>query len=104
MVASIGGLTIALLCFGAQARTLRPTLATVFAFGIVLTVSVGMATGNLSSHDVLVATMLMPAVLLGLSAGSSIRGSVNVAHMRRLILAVSGVAAIVLVIRSRPFG
>jgi hypothetical protein len=82
VVARIGEPLIALLCSGVQATTLRPTLAAVFAFGIVLTVSVRLATANLSSHDVPVATVLMPAELDGLSAGSLNRGTVNDVDMR----------------------
>lgn len=100
LVASMGGPPLALLYHDAKGDTIRASLATVFIFGVTLTVLLRAVSGEISRTDVEVALWLLPAMLLGLFAGSRLADMLEGAPLRRTILGLSAVAGIGLLIRA----
>ncbi len=100
LVASMGGPPLALLYYDAEGRTLRSSLATIFIFGVTLTVVVRAVAGEISGTDMQVAAWLLPAGALGLAAGSRLTGRMEGRPIRLTILAVSAAAAVGLLLRA----
>lgn len=100
LVASMGGPPLALLYHDARGETIRASLATVFIFGVSLTVVLRAVSGEISRTDVEVAAWLLPAMLLGLFGGSRLADKLEGTPLRRMILSLSAFAAIGLLVRA----
>ncbi|MDH3730718.1 MAG: sulfite exporter TauE/SafE family protein [Acidimicrobiia bacterium] len=100
LVASMGGPPLALLYHDAKGETIRASLATVFIFGVTLTIAIRAASGEISRTDVEVALWLLPAMLVGLRMGRHLAARLEGAPLRRIILALSAAAAVGLLARA----
>ena len=100
LVASIGGPPIALIYSSEETETIRSTVAAVFTIGILTTITVRYATGNISWNDVGVGLALFPAVVVGYLASVLLKDRVSKSQARIAILVVSGLAATVLLARA----
>jgi uncharacterized membrane protein YfcA len=100
LVASMGGPPMALLYHDARGETIRSSLATVFIFGITLTIALRAASGEISRTDVEVTLWLLPAMLIGLFLGQYVAPKLEGAPLRRAILGLSAAAAIGLLARA----
>jgi uncharacterized protein len=100
LVASIGGPPVALIYTSEEAAVIRPTLAAIFTFGVALTVTARLVTGNITTSDVRVAAILLPAIGVGYVASLMLKDRVPARVVRATILIVSAVAGAGLIIRS----
>ncbi len=100
LVASIGGPPLALLYRDAAGGTLRSSLNAVFVIGILVTVGVRTAADEISSNDVKIALVLLPAVFIGFFLSHNLKERVEGALLRKLILAVSAFAAVGVVVKA----
>jgi len=100
MVASMGGPPLALLYYDAKGETIRSSLATVFIFGVSLTIALRAASGEISRTDIEVAVWLLPALLVGMAVGSRLSGTMEGARLRLTILGLSAAAAVGLLARA----
>jgi uncharacterized membrane protein YfcA len=100
LVASIGGPPIALLYSSAEARTIRPTLAGVFAIGLVLSLTFRSVSGNVASSDLWVGAMLLPAAGLGYIVSSKVKDTMSASVARSGVLVISILGGIGLIIRA----
>jgi uncharacterized membrane protein YfcA len=100
LVASMGGPPLALLYHDARGEIIRASLATVFIFGVSLTVVLRAVSGEISRTDIEVALWLLPAMLLGLFGGTRLANKLEGAPLRHMILGLSALAAIGLLARA----
>ncbi len=100
LVASIGGPPVALIYSSEEAAVIRPTLAAIFTFGVAITVSVRFATGNVSSSDLRIALVLLPAMAIGWFASLALKDRVPTRVVRASILTISALAAAALLGRA----
>ena len=100
LVASMGGPPLALLYHDAEGATLRSSLATVFIFGVSMTVLLRAVSGEISKTDVEVALWLLPAMVIGMVAGGRLAKRLEGLALRRFILVLSGLAAVGLLVRA----
>ncbi len=100
LVASIGGPPLALLYRDARGAVVRSSLATIFSVGIMLSVAVRAASGEMSFTDVEVALWLALPLAAGFLAGGRFLRSVEGKWLRRALLGLSGAAALLLIGRS----
>jgi uncharacterized membrane protein YfcA len=100
LVASMGGPPLAMLYYDSTGARLRSSLATIFVFGVTLTVVLRAATGEISRTDLEVAAWLLPAAALGLAAGGRFRSRAEGRPIRLAVLGLSAVAAIGLLARA----
>lgn len=100
LVASIGGPPTALLYSGEKAPTIRSTLAAVFTIGVLFTIAVRLASGNVSESDLVVALVLLPAVIVGWFVSHRYKGLLPQTGVRISVLAISAVAAVGLLVRA----
>ena len=84
---SIGGPPLALLYQHEPADELRGSLASVFVFGVSLSLVAVTVAGEITAEHVLVAALLLPPLALGLAASSWLRRRVDPERFRRLVLA-----------------
>ena len=100
MVASIGGPPLALLYRNERGPTIRATLSAVFTVGLCVTIGTRAVAGEMTSDDIVIAGLLMPAQVAGFLASFRLRWVIDGARLRRAILAVSAIAAIALLLRA----
>lgn len=100
LVASIGGPPLALLYRDAAGGTLRASLNAVFTIGIVISIAVRTGSGEISSNDVEIALILLPAVLIGFLLSRNLAGRVEGALLRNLIVGVSALAGLGVVVKA----
>lgn len=94
MIASIGGPPLALLYRGATGETLRANLAAVFSFGLVLTISTRVATGEMLMTDVILAAWLLPATIVGLIVSGKLDAIAEGRPLRVGVLVIASIAAL----------
>jgi uncharacterized membrane protein YfcA len=97
---SIGGPPFALLYQHRPPTQVRPTMAVYFLVGAALSLVGLLASGNLTRHEVAVAGLLLPALVLGVLAGVPLRRVLPPDRVRSAVLVVSALSAVVLVLRS----
>ncbi len=100
LVASIGGPPTALLYTSAEAATIRSTLAAVFTLGISFTIAIRAFTGNITDTDLEISLVLAPFVLVGYGISLLVKDRFTQGGIRWGVLAVSGAAAVGLIIRA----
>jgi uncharacterized membrane protein YfcA len=97
---SIGGPPFAILYQHRPARQIRTTMAVYFLVGAAMSL-VGLAIGgDLTTHEVAVGALLLPAVAVGAVVGVPLRRRLPAGVVRPAVLAVCGASALVLVVRS----
>jgi uncharacterized membrane protein YfcA len=94
-VAGIDGPPMALLYQHAPAPTVRATLATMFAFGGVVSAIGAALTGDLEGWHLLVTLALMPGVALGHALAHRVRHRIPAHWFRTAVLVLVGVAGCV---------
>jgi uncharacterized protein len=99
VVSSIGGPPIALIYTREEADTIRSTLAVVFTFGTLTSMTFRWFSGNLTMMDARVALVLMPAVLVGLWLSTRYNDRIPKGVVRKGILVICALSAIALLIR-----
>lgn len=97
---SIGGPPVALLYRNQTGPTVRSTLGTIFAIGIVINLVVLTATGILDGDDLKTAGLLAPASFVGFASSSLLHRRVEGAVLRNGILVVATVSAVGLLVRA----
>ncbi|GAB2454885.1 sulfite exporter TauE/SafE family protein [Nocardioides hungaricus] len=97
---SIGGPPFALLYQHRPPRQIRTTMAVYFLIGAAISLIGLTVSGDLTRHQVAVAALLLPAVVLGVVVGSPLRRRLPTHRVRGAVLLVSGASALVLVVRS----
>lgn len=100
MVASMGGPPLALLYHDADGATIRSSLATVFMFGVSLTIVLRAVSGEISRTDVEVAVWLLPALLVGMAVGTRLSHLLEGPRIRLTILTLSASASVGLLARA----
>ena len=99
-MASIGGPPLALLYRSAKGSTVRASLGIVFAIGVVISLTARWIASEISGDDLLVASLLLPSMVVGLWIGRSWARHVDGARLRTAILVVSAASATALLIQS----
>ena len=97
---TIGGPPFALLYQHERPEVVRPTLAVYFLVGGLLSLGGLAIGGGVTGQDVALAVVLQPALVLGVVLGVRLRGHVDRARFRLLVLIVCSAAAVVLVVRA----
>ncbi len=97
-ITSVGAPPMALVYQHRPARTARPTLATFFGFGCAFSLTGLYAAGWAGLHDLALAITMLPAMLTGIVAARFLGGRFDKRY-RPALLAISGMAAIVLIVR-----
>ncbi len=97
---SIGGPPVALLYQGSPGPQVRATLGAFFFLGIVVSLGVLAATGQVQRDDVLAGVLLLPAMALGFALSGPLRAVVDAGRTRPVVLGLAGVSAAVLLVRS----
>lgn len=100
MVASIGGPPMALLYRNESGPTIRATLSAVFTIGLTITIVTRAIAGEITSDDVTIAALLLPAQVIGFLASFRLRRVVDGAGLRRVILVISAISALALLANS----
>jgi uncharacterized membrane protein YfcA len=95
----MGGPPLALLYRNERGETIRASLAAVFAVGILLSITTRVLGGEIRQTDFEVALWLAPAAIAGYFAGGLAAARVEGRVMRRSILAISALAALVLLVK-----
>lgn len=97
---AIGGPPVALLYRQLRGPVIRSTLGAIFAIGIVINLTILSLAGVVSSADVSIAAMLVPAMFIGFIASGWLRAHVEGPRIRHAILGVSAFAAVTLLATS----
>jgi uncharacterized membrane protein YfcA len=100
IVGAAGGPPVGLLYRDAPAAVVRSTVGVVFAVGLVISIGLRAAGGQMSASDVEVALWLLPAMTLGFVISTRVKDKVNGEWVRRGILIVSSIASITLLVRT----
>jgi len=101
---SIGGPPLALLYQHREPRQIRSTLAVYFVFGAALSL-IGLAiAGSLEVRELLLGLLFAPSLVAGVVVSGVLRRRVDPGHIRHGVLAVCGLSALVLVVRSLTGG
>ncbi len=99
-VSAIGGPPVALLFRDARGPELRSTLGTLFAFGVVMTLSARSLSGQMTRFDLFLGLALTPVVILAMSLSRRLHGVVEGKALAMSILATSALAAVSLIVRA----
>lgn len=99
-ITSIGAPPLALIYQHQKGSTVRGTLAVNIVVGCAFSLAMLVAFGNLGRKDLVEASALVPASMIGLFASSLIVTRVNDAILRRLLLAIVALAALFVLWRS----
>lgn len=100
LVASIGGPPLALLYREVEGGTLRSSLNAIFAIGILVSIAVRGATGEISTTDIRVGVFLLPAAFAGLWLSRFFTDQIEGATLKNGVLAISALAAAGLILRT----
>ena len=97
---AIGGPPLALLYGRQRGPTVRSTLGTIFAIGLVINLTVLAIAGLVGSDDLWAAAIIVPPALAGFLVSSKVKHLADGDALRRGILAVAAVAALGLLARA----
>lgn len=98
--AAIGGPPLALTLQRRPGPELRATMGAYFAIGSVITLPAIAAAGRLGWAELAVGAALIPGSLLGFVASGPLRSHVDAGRVRPLVVALAGIAAVVLIVRT----
>ncbi|MEM7462278.1 MAG: TSUP family transporter [Pseudomonadota bacterium] len=97
-ITSVGSPPMALIYQNHEAKNARPTMAAFFMIGCAFSL-IGLAIAGWAGwQDLIFATLMLPPMLAGL-AFVQVLGSRFDGHFRMFLLAISGLAAVVLIVR-----
>jgi len=99
-ISSIGGPPLALLYQREGGPRLRATLSALFVTGAVISVAALALIGRFGAVEIWLTVFLVPSALLGFVAAGRLRGLVDRAGVRPLILALSGASATAVLLRA----
>lgn len=99
-ISSIGGPPLALLYQREGGARLRATLSALFVIGALISVAALAVIGRFGIVELWLTAFLVPAGVLGFVAAGWLRGLVDHAGVRPLVLALSAASAIVVLIRA----
>lgn len=97
---AIGEPPLALLYRTAAGRVIRSSLGAIFTLGLLVNISALALAGAMSTRDLRVALWLTPPLLLGFGVSHLVHHLVEGAAIQRAIFAVSGAAALLLLLRA----
>jgi len=97
-ITGVGAPPIALLYHNSVASFARPTLASIFALGCLSSLSLLALVGWVGIRELLLATIMVPPMLLGPRIGRMVRSEFDYVF-RLALLGLSGFAAIILVVK-----
>lgn len=97
-ITSVGAPPLALIYQDKPAATARPTLAAFFAIGCAISLTGLFASGWAGLDDVVLAAIMLPAMLLGILVARLLKGRLD-RRYRPALLAVSGIASVMLIAR-----
>jgi uncharacterized protein len=97
---AIGGPPLAVLYQHASGPRIRATMAAFFAFGQIMSMAALLAAGVVDVRTIVTGATLVPAMLLGAWASGLLRPHVDAGRTRPAVLALAGVSALVLLVRS----
>lgn len=100
IVGAIGGPPVGLLYRDAPPSVMRPTVAVVFTVGLLLSIGLRAAGGEMSTDDLVIALALLPAMVIGFAVSGLIKDRVPAATIRTGILVVSTIASVALLVRT----
>ncbi len=104
MVSSIGGPPLALLYRNERGETIRANLAAIFAIGLVISIIGRVLAHRILRVELLLAVAMLPALFAGVAMSGRFLGKVEGVLLRRSVLAVSGLAAVALLLRALRAG
>lgn len=97
-ITGVGAPPLALIYSNRPAASSRPTLAAIFAIGCGLSI-VGLAlVGWLGFRDLIICSVMLPAMVAGTLVGRRIRG-LAASRYRTVLLSIAGISAILLIIK-----
>lgn len=96
---SIGGPPLALLYQHSSGQVLRSTLAANFVFGNLISVVMLAAAGEVRGWQVVLAVLLMPGLLVGLSLSTILAPRLNERWLRPAVLVVVAITAVAAIYR-----
>ncbi len=97
---SVGAPPMALVFQHGQSTVVRPTLATFFLIGCLFSLIVLFYFGGFSAEQLYIAVVFIPVLFAGFKVSSWLVPKLNQRLMRIIMLSISGISAIVLIIRS----
>lgn len=97
-ITSVGGPPMAIAYQDQTAEHARPNMSAFFAIGCVVILAVLQANGLIRLADVMHAAILVPGLALGVVLAPLFRGLID-RNFRRILLAISGASAILLILR-----
>jgi uncharacterized membrane protein YfcA len=100
LVASIGGPPLALLYRDVEGGRLRSSLNAIFSIGIIFSISVRGATGEISRNDIKLALVLLPAAFAGLWLSRFFIDQIEGVKLKNAVLVISALAAAGLLLRT----
>ncbi len=100
LVASIGGPPLALLYRDDRGDVVRSNLGVIFTVGITVSILVRVGADEITRSDVEVALWLLPALAAGYLVGGRLLAHFDGGRMRAALLGLSGLAAVVLILKS----
>ncbi len=98
-IASIGGPPMAMLYYEQKGPRIRGTLSGIFIFGTVIAIVGLVFAGRFGRAEIAIAFSLIPPLLLGFYASRFGAAFLDRGYIRPAILAVSGIAAMITIIR-----
>jgi uncharacterized membrane protein YfcA len=99
-ISSIGGPPLALLYQHATGPTMRSSLAAMFVFGAVISLTALSAMGRFGIEEIKLTGLMIPGVIIGFFASSYGARFVDSGRLRPCVLIVSGLSAIAVVLRT----
>ncbi|MGI9402665.1 MAG: TSUP family transporter, partial [Rhizobiaceae bacterium] len=97
-ITSVGSPPMALVYQTRPAKHARPTMAAFFMFGCAFSVLGLLVAGWADWQDFILAIIMLPPMLAGLAAVQFLGRQFD-AHFRLFLLAISGIAALILIVR-----
>jgi uncharacterized membrane protein YfcA len=99
MTTSAGGPPLALVYQNRAGATLRATLSGHFLLGATISLLALRSGGRLGRGEIVLATLLVPGLLLGFFLSSQLRHRIDAGYTRTAVLLVSGTAGAVVILR-----
>jgi uncharacterized membrane protein YfcA len=103
-VSSIGGPPMALLYQHEEGPRIRATISAIFTIGGFITLAGLWWAGKFSVVELLLGVLLMPGVVVGFYLSKFTASRLDAAHARPALLIVSGLCAIVVIVRALATG
>ena len=103
LLASMGGAPVALLYRDQKGPRLRSSMAGVFLIGLTIIVILRILSREITSTDLWISLMLLPAILAGFAVSGSLTRHIDKRGLRNWVLGVSAIAAVTLIAKAAFF-